>query len=180
VADTTLTPPYSFAGLTAAGLTYDQDKSARAMLMRFADLTNLIPFVTIVNIGQGGSRTVRQANVEHMGNIDAPALAGETSQPDLIDLDVGYSDLSWSSAGFSRSETYDQQIASLPNIRAGMDIDQLLAQAPTAAYRIISSLVCAIATSCATARALGHIVIVVMKKLLLFNPESLLLWLLLN
>lgn len=151
MADATVTPPITYAQILAAGLGYSQYIEAlMAMDTRFADLTNPMGFVTMVDIGAQGSKTIRKSNVDHIGGILPSALAGETSQPDLENRTAGYYDISVGSYGFSLSETYEQQIYSLPNIAAGLNIDQLIATAPESAYRLMRYLMGQLYTSIAT------------------------------
>lgn len=147
MADTTLSPPITFAGLVAAGLTLSQAHDLVAMLKRFVDLTNPMDMVSMIIIGANGSQTMRTSNVDSFASYRPAALAGETSQPSLINRVVGYTDISTGDYGNSVAQTFNQIIYSLPHIRGGLDILQILQEAPGAAYNLMRYLMAQLYTS---------------------------------
>lgn len=143
MADTTMTPPIRFATVTTAGLALSYAVDADAMQTRFTELWDPMSLATIIELGGGGTRTIRKSNVDHLGGTLPSPLSNETDQAALISRIVGYFDVTTTSFGFGVSDTYTQQIYGADNIVSGLSPRELLAQAPMAAMTLARYLIAA-------------------------------------
>lgn len=137
MANSTLNQPVQFQYTTLAGLGLSFILAMEAMETQFAELSNPTGDVTLVEIGAGGSRTVRRSNVQHLGGILPTALSNETDAPPFASRDVGYADVSTASYGTAHAQSYTSQIYDMPNVRSALDPMELIQAAPFAAYTLM-------------------------------------------
>lgn len=142
MADTTLTAPYSDAQLITAGLAPNVAIAAEEMLSRFAEMADITPYATVIEVGGMGSKAVRRGNRQHLASVLPTALSTETQQAGLISRTVGYDSVTVAPYGFGESQTYDSMIFGVANVSAGLSMQAALAEMPMSYLRLARYLAC--------------------------------------
>lgn len=127
MADTTLTPPILFADHSR--LNYSQEV-ADDLLVRLYEAEAVLALFDIVQIGGGGSKTLRRGNYAALGANAAAALTGETGAVVDISRTIGDDDLTVAAYGFGVGATFDQMIFSRAAVAQLNSLDEVMMSIP--------------------------------------------------
>ena len=119
MADTALTNPFSFAGVTGAGLSPNIVVDLGEFYFRNVELVQ--SFHTMlglrgVMIGQQGVMSTRFGNVDHPASFAMEDLTSEPQEPSAVGQTLGYDSITVAPRGLAMVDTYDKVMFATPQL----------------------------------------------------------------